>query len=231
MSRGATWSSYLHTLSWASWPRNYVAGLFDTPNTEPPVPALVPAPDWLRVRIWIDGELALIRSGTLLAHRRRLDMRRGLLLTEWRQRQPSGRVLRVRTLRFVSQADRALGVQILDLNSTDCLPRYAGSLVRGVRLGMSSKSRRRSSRLAHGAAAKTVAMAVSADCGSTTPSCRAQRPGRAGPAMVLEVGARPTRDAARMVAFARGEAEDDSPRHARRPRWHRARQAGRQRPL
>ena len=24
---------------WASWPRCYVAGLFDMPNTEPPVPA------------------------------------------------------------------------------------------------------------------------------------------------------------------------------------------------
>ncbi len=115
VSRGPTWSSYLQFISWASWPRTYIAGLFDTPNTEPPVPALVPAPDWLRVRIWIDEELALIRSGTLLSHGRCLDMRRGVLLTEWRQRHPSGRVLRVRTLRFVSQADRALGVQILDL--------------------------------------------------------------------------------------------------------------------
>jgi trehalose/maltose hydrolase-like predicted phosphorylase len=115
VSRGPTWSSYLQFISWASWPRTYIAGLFDTPNTEPPVPALVPAPDWLRVRIWIDEELALIRSGTLLSHGRCLDMRRGVLLTEWRQRLPSGRVLGVRSLRFVSQADRALGVQILDL--------------------------------------------------------------------------------------------------------------------
>ena len=97
VSRGPTWPSYQQHLSWASWPRTYVAGLFDTPNTEPPVPALVPAPDWLRVRIWIDGNLALIRSGELLEHRRCLDMRRGLLLTDWRQRLPNGRVLRVRT--------------------------------------------------------------------------------------------------------------------------------------
>ena len=115
VSRGPTWTTYQQFLSWASWPRTYVAGLFDTPNTEPPVPALVPAPDWLRVRIWIDGDLALIRSGTLLSHRRCLDMRRGLLLTEWRQRLPSGRILGVRTLRFVSHADRALGLQVLQL--------------------------------------------------------------------------------------------------------------------
>ncbi len=62
------WISWQHTLSWASWPRTYVAGLFDTPNTEPPVPALVPAPDWLRLRIVIDGEPLLLRSGELLRH-------------------------------------------------------------------------------------------------------------------------------------------------------------------
>src|SRR3954469_3299277 len=50
-SRGPTWVSWLHHLAWASWPRTYVAGLFDTPNTEPAVPALVPAPDWLRFRV------------------------------------------------------------------------------------------------------------------------------------------------------------------------------------
>ena len=51
ISRGPSWVSWLHTLRWASWPRTYVAGLFDTPNTEPPVPALVPVADWLRLRI------------------------------------------------------------------------------------------------------------------------------------------------------------------------------------
>jgi trehalose/maltose hydrolase-like predicted phosphorylase len=55
VSRGPMWVSWLHTLNWASWPRTYVAGLFDTPNTEPPVPALVPVADWLRVRILLNG--------------------------------------------------------------------------------------------------------------------------------------------------------------------------------
>ena len=82
-SRGSTWVSWLHHLSWASWPRTFVAGLFDTPNTEPAVPALVPAPDWLRFRIVVDGQPLLLRSGELLAHRRTLDMRRG---------RPAGRV-------------------------------------------------------------------------------------------------------------------------------------------
>src|SRR5262245_42020308 len=38
VSRGPTWVSWLGHSRWASWPRCYVAGLFDVPNTEPPVP-------------------------------------------------------------------------------------------------------------------------------------------------------------------------------------------------
>lgn len=76
ISRGATWVTYQQQLTWASWPRTYVAGLFDTPNVLPPVPGLVPAPDWMRLRIWIDDQPALLRFGELQNHRRTLDMRR-----------------------------------------------------------------------------------------------------------------------------------------------------------
>jgi trehalose/maltose hydrolase-like predicted phosphorylase len=117
VSRGPTWTTWQHTLTWASWPRTYIAGLFDTPNTEPPVPALVPGHDWLRSRLWIDGESLLLRFGQVLDHRRQLDMRRGMLITSWRQLLPSGRTVRVRTLRFASQADRALGGQMLWLET------------------------------------------------------------------------------------------------------------------
>jgi trehalose/maltose hydrolase-like predicted phosphorylase len=115
ISRGPMWVSWLHTFSWASWPRTYVAGLFDTPNTEPPVPALVPAADWLRARILLNGKPLLRRSGNTLSHRRILDMRRGALLTDWRQRDPSGVTVHARTLRLVSLAERAIGLQLLRL--------------------------------------------------------------------------------------------------------------------
>lgn len=113
ISRGPMWVSWLHTFSWASWPRTYVAGLFDTPNTEPPVPALVPAADWLRVRILLNGKPLLRRSGNTLSHRRILDMRRGALVTEWRQQDPNGAIVQARTLRLVSLAQRAIGLQLL----------------------------------------------------------------------------------------------------------------------
>jgi len=115
ISRGPTWVSWLHTFRWASWPRTYVAGLFDTPNTEPAVPALVPVADWLRLRILVNGKPLLQRTGETLSHRRILDMRRGVMLTDWRQRDPSGVVVRVRTLRLVSLAERALGLQLVGI--------------------------------------------------------------------------------------------------------------------
>ncbi len=115
ISRGPMWVSWLHTLNWASSPRTYIAGLFDIPNTEPPVPALVPAPDWLRLRIILDGEPMFIRSGKLLTHHRVLDVRRGHLLVEWQQQTEAGHLVQVRALRMVSQAERALGLHVLEL--------------------------------------------------------------------------------------------------------------------
>ncbi|NBB71714.1 MAG: glycoside hydrolase family 65 protein [Alphaproteobacteria bacterium] len=115
VSRGPVWVSWLHGLNWASWPRTYVAGLFDTPNTIPPVPALVPGPDWLRVQLAMDGQPVMLRTGELLHHRRTLDLERGLLVTRWHHRDPDGRTIRLRALRLVSLAERALGLQVIEL--------------------------------------------------------------------------------------------------------------------
>lgn len=65
VSRGPTWVGWLGYSRWASWPRCYVAGLFDVPNIEPPVPALVPVADWSRVRVLLDGEPLLAREGEI----------------------------------------------------------------------------------------------------------------------------------------------------------------------
>ena len=113
ISRGPTWVSWLGYMRWASWPRCYVAGLFDVPNMEPPVPALVPVPDWSRIRILLDGEVILAREGELLAGVRRLDMRRGKLLSNWSHRTPAGITVTGGELRLLSLADRAAALQFL----------------------------------------------------------------------------------------------------------------------
>ena len=116
VSRGPTWVAWLGYIRWASWPRCYVAGLFDMPNTEPPVPALVPVADWSRVRILLDGEPLLAREGEVLLATRTLDMRRGLLLSAWTHRTPAGITATGQELRLLSLADRACGLQLLRLS-------------------------------------------------------------------------------------------------------------------
>lgn len=113
VSRGPTWVSWLGYSRWASWPRCYVAGLFDVPNVEPPVPALLPVADWSRVRILLNGKLLLAREGEIRAGTRKLDMRRGVLLSDWTHRVPSGVTFEGHELRLLSLMDRAIGLQIM----------------------------------------------------------------------------------------------------------------------
>ena len=113
VSRGPIWVAWLGYSRWASWPRCYVAGLFDVPNIEPPVPALVPVADWSRVRIELDGEPLLAREGEVLVSTRKLDMHHGLLLSAWKHRTPAGITVEGRELRLLSLADRATGLQLL----------------------------------------------------------------------------------------------------------------------
>ncbi len=113
VTRGPTWVSWLGYIRWASWPRCYVAGLFDRPNTDPPVPALVPVADWSRVRILLDGKSQALRGGELLAGVRTLDLRRGALHSELSFRTPGGITVTGNELRLASLADRAIGLQLL----------------------------------------------------------------------------------------------------------------------
>jgi trehalose/maltose hydrolase-like predicted phosphorylase len=113
VSRGPTWVSWLGYIRWASWPRCYVAGLFDRPNTVPPVPALVPIADWSRVRLVLDDNPQLLLDGEFLASVRQLDMRRGILLSDLSYRAHAGITISSGELRLVSLADRAVGLQLV----------------------------------------------------------------------------------------------------------------------
>ncbi|WP_291695952.1 glycoside hydrolase family 65 protein [Bradyrhizobium sp.] len=125
VSRGPTWVSWLGYIKWASWPRCYVAGLFDRPNTVPQVPQLVPVADWSHLRVVLDDEPHLLRDGEILDSVRRLDLRRGVLLGEIKYRTPSGVTISAGELRLLSLADRAVALQVgwlaLDRDGVDVL--------------------------------------------------------------------------------------------------------------
>src|SRR5499427_1615120 len=113
VSRGPSWVSWQGFVRWASWPRCYVAGLFDRPNTVPPVPALVPIADWSRVRLVLDDDPQLLLDGEFLSSVRQLDMRRGVLLADLSYKAYAGITVNGDELRLVSLADRAVGLQFL----------------------------------------------------------------------------------------------------------------------
>jgi trehalose/maltose hydrolase-like predicted phosphorylase len=113
VSRGPTWLSWLGFIRWRSWPRCYLAGLFEIPNTEPPVPALAPIGDWSRIRVMLNGQTLLASEGETVVGERKLDLRRGVLLSAWTHRTPAGIMVAGRELRLLSLADRAAGLQLL----------------------------------------------------------------------------------------------------------------------
>ena len=132
LGRAAAWNSWITTFRPVSWPRCYVAGLFDMPDIEPPVPVAMPAPDWLRLRLRVGGTALRLRPGADFT--RTLDLRRGLMVSEWRHAMPGGCVVHLRALRLAARHDPALALQavqiILDRDgievALDALPDPAG---------------------------------------------------------------------------------------------------------
>lgn len=84
------------------WPATYLAGIFDDHDST--VVELVSAPDWLPVSIWVDGERLNMQSLAVLEHRRRLDLRQGLLYRATTFEDRNGRQTLVESLRFASLA-------------------------------------------------------------------------------------------------------------------------------
>ena len=100
---------------WVVPQRAYLAGLFDIPGPEQPVPALVPAPGWQRIRIVLPGGPLVRHPAEAISHRTTLDMRRGVLLTGCRLIEHASVAVGVRTLQLLSLSERAIGLQVIEL--------------------------------------------------------------------------------------------------------------------
>ncbi|MCL5264464.1 MAG: glycoside hydrolase family 65 protein [Chloroflexi bacterium] len=101
----------------ASLPATFIAGVFDATAKSTPFRELVLAPDWVRMRIVIEGDELRLDSGKVLEHWRILDMRQGVLIRDWRHRDLAGRITHVQTLRFASLADRHTVVESVALSA------------------------------------------------------------------------------------------------------------------
>jgi len=87
-------------------------------------------PDWTGLEIQVDGEPFLQEYGEILEHQRWLDLHDGALHRCIRWQSPSGKRVRLRTVRFASMADPHLGFQFCTVSAEDspCALRICTSL-------------------------------------------------------------------------------------------------------
>ena len=98
-----------------SRPATFLAGVFEQSSDVSPVPELVIAPDWGRLRFTIEGELFSAASTTMHHHHRTLDMRRGVLLREGIAIGDGGHATEIRTLHAASMAARHLLIEFVEI--------------------------------------------------------------------------------------------------------------------
>jgi trehalose/maltose hydrolase-like predicted phosphorylase len=122
---------------WVVPPRTYVAGLFDTPGNKLATPGLVPAADWLQVRILLPSGPLVHQPGDASSDRMTLDLKRGALLTECRLLKAPDISIRLRTLRVVSLSERAIGLQLIqfEIEEGDAEVIFEASF-EGINLGL-----------------------------------------------------------------------------------------------
>ncbi|MDP1846541.1 MAG: hypothetical protein Q8K79_02020 [Solirubrobacteraceae bacterium] len=101
----------------AAHPGTYLAGLYETrpisyaergagdPETDQ---VIVNATDGTRIALTVEDEPLDLRTGTILAHERVLDLREGVLVRALRWRSLAGRELTLRSRRLVSLAHREI---------------------------------------------------------------------------------------------------------------------------
>ena len=111
-----------------SHPSTFVAGVYVPDGGIGPRHAVLP--DWTHIEVNVEGERLSLETGRVLAHRRWVDLRRGILWREWRQQDPSGRITRLTYLQLASLADRHVLLQSVVITAEN----YAGRISLTARL-------------------------------------------------------------------------------------------------
>ncbi len=114
-----------------SRPGTFAAGIYIADGSLGPRLAVLP--HWLHVEVTVEDQQLSLETGRILAHRRRLDLRQGVLWREWRQLDASGRITRLTYLQLASLADRHLLLQSVTVTAEN----YAGRIGLTTRLGPS----------------------------------------------------------------------------------------------
>jgi trehalose/maltose hydrolase-like predicted phosphorylase len=105
-----------------SRPSAFVAGIYVA--NEATGPKLAVLPNWLHAELTVEDQPLSLKSGTVLEHRWRLDLRQAALWREWRHQDPTGRITRLTCVQLASLADRHVLLQSLAITPEN----YAGRI-------------------------------------------------------------------------------------------------------
>src|SRR5271166_2381251 len=217
-----------HGERWVVPHRAYLAGLFDIPGPEHPIPALVPAPGWQQIRIMLPDGPLVHHPAEAISHRTTLDMRRGVLLTGCRLIGHHAIAVRARTLQLLSLSERAIGVQVIELKIENGEIEVAvEASFEGLGLGLKSERIEQDlgvwrTKYSGKRVAMAAVLSLQIDGSEVTPTM----PGpfmwswhwKTRPGQIVCV--------ARLVAVARGDAQDSDPGGVAREKLGVARQVG-----
>jgi len=101
----------------------YLAGVFD--HYDSAVVDLVNAPDWLSLRIYVDGQVLDCNTCKIVAYKRTLDMKQGLLHRHTIFEDPAGRRTRYESIRFASFAQQHISAMRVQLTPEN----YEGDII------------------------------------------------------------------------------------------------------
>ncbi len=124
-------------------PATYLSGIYD--HHDSTVVDLVSCPDWLPIKIYIEGVLLNMNSCKVIEYHRKLDLRQGVLYRSTVFEDDEGRITRYKSIRFTDFSQQnlaAIRIQITPENysgqikvesslngnrrNLDLLPRYVG---------------------------------------------------------------------------------------------------------
>ena len=94
-----------------SAPATFVAGVFTTPATPGAIPELFTFPNWIGMKIFVNGSALTIEQCEMLEHRRTLNLEEAILCRDLRVRNANGHITRFNSLRAASLANRNLLLQ------------------------------------------------------------------------------------------------------------------------
>jgi trehalose/maltose hydrolase-like predicted phosphorylase len=114
-----------------SRPATFAAGVYVADGNLGPRLAVLPP--WFHVEVTVEDHRLSLGAGRILAHRRQLDLRQGVLWREWRQQDPSGRITQLTYLQLASLPDRHLLLQSVVVTAEN----YAGRISLTTRVGPS----------------------------------------------------------------------------------------------